>query len=108
MRGTFVYVGPRLSLTGANADEWIALSPGGQSVFAFGLLRLLLENGHAPGLARADAARLGSALSAFTPDFVTKQAGVSGETLERIARHFMAAHSPLVLAEGNGYQDTSP
>ena len=29
-RSPFVYVGPRLSLTAASADEWIAVPPGGQ------------------------------------------------------------------------------
>ena len=108
VRRPFVYVGPRLSLTGAAADEWVPVTPGGQSVFAFGLLRLLLEKNHAPGLTGATMARLASSLSAFTPDLVKEKAGVKEETLRRIAGLFMASRDPLVLAEGNGYQDLTP
>ncbi len=108
MRNAFIYVGPRLSVTGANADEWIAVPPGGQSVFAFGLLRLLIEKGPTPGLSQAAAAQLRSVLSQYTPEFVAARTDVSGDTLRRISSRFMAAKRPLVLAEGLGYQDSHP
>jgi molybdopterin-containing oxidoreductase family iron-sulfur binding subunit len=41
----FVYVGPRLSMTAANADKSITVPFGGESLVALGLLRLLLEQG---------------------------------------------------------------
>ena len=44
-KNVFVYVGPRLSMTAANADQWIMVPPGGESLVALGLLRLLLEQG---------------------------------------------------------------
>jgi anaerobic selenocysteine-containing dehydrogenase/Fe-S-cluster-containing dehydrogenase component len=107
-RNAFIYVGPRLSLTAASADEWIAVPPGGQSVFAFGLLRLLLEKSHGPSLLSAVAAQLRSVLAPFDFNFVRERTGVTRETLQRVAAHFMTARRPLVLAEGNGYQDTDP
>jgi anaerobic selenocysteine-containing dehydrogenase/Fe-S-cluster-containing dehydrogenase component len=107
-RNPFVYVGPRLSLTGASADEWIAVPPGGQSVLAFGLLRVLLERNHAPGLDRGAADRLSAMASGFTPEVVSKRTGVDRDTLHRLAGRFMTAKKPLVLAEGMGYQDTHP
>ena len=101
----FFYVGPRLSMTGANADHWITVPPGGEAVVAFGLLRLLLDKNHSSALPKEDAARLSISLKEFTPEFVEKSTGVKKETLNNLAVSFMKATRPLVLAEGMGYQD---
>ena len=37
VRGTFVQVEPRMSQTGANADEWVPAKPGTEGVLALGL-----------------------------------------------------------------------
>ena len=37
MRGMFVQVESRMSLTGANADQWIPVRPGAEGVLALGL-----------------------------------------------------------------------
>ena len=104
-RNPFFYVGPRLSMTGANADHWISVPPGGEALVAFGLLRLLLDRNHAPALRVEDAVRLRTALADFSPEFVEKNSGVKKETLNNLAAAFMKATRPLVLAEGMGYQD---
>jgi anaerobic selenocysteine-containing dehydrogenase/Fe-S-cluster-containing dehydrogenase component len=104
-KNPFFYVGPRLSMTGANADRWISVLPGGEAVVAYGLLRLLLDRNHSPALDKEDARRLRTALADFTPEFVEKNAGVKKETVNSLAAFFMKAAKPLVLAEGLGYQD---
>jgi len=38
--GTFFFVGPRLSLSATNADEWFAVNPGTEGILALGWLRL--------------------------------------------------------------------
>ncbi|MBI4512726.1 MAG: molybdopterin-dependent oxidoreductase, partial [Gemmatimonadetes bacterium] len=43
----FVFVGPRLSLTAANADEWIATRPGSEMFLALGMARAIVESGWA-------------------------------------------------------------
>jgi anaerobic selenocysteine-containing dehydrogenase/Fe-S-cluster-containing dehydrogenase component len=105
-RNSFVYVGPRLSLTGASADEWIPVSPDGQSVFALGLLRGILERRRDPGWAPSITADVRNRVSGFSQDVVSQKTGVSKETIDRIIRRFATAQRPLVLAEGTGYQDT--
>ena len=42
-KNVFVYVGPRLSMTAANADNAIIVPFGGESLVALGVLRLLLD-----------------------------------------------------------------
>ncbi len=52
--GYFAYVGPRLSMTAANADEWFPCNPGTEAVVASGLQRLL----GGTGLPLADVVRI--------------------------------------------------
>ncbi len=104
-KNPFIYVGPRLSMTAANADHWIATPPGGESLVALGLLHLILEKDHGTALARDDKARVRAATAAFTPDLVAERTGVKKEELHMLARSFMKAARPLALAEGLGLED---
>ncbi|HXN07958.1 MAG TPA: molybdopterin-dependent oxidoreductase, partial [Nitrospiria bacterium] len=48
-RGYHVHIEPRLSLTGANADEWIPLRPGTEGILALGIAQYILERGYFKG-----------------------------------------------------------
>src|SRR5262249_33812474 len=85
IRGTLVQVEPRMSLTGASADEWVAVKPGTEGVVALGLAHVLVTAKLVPGD--------GSALAAFAPDAVEKITGVPAKRLDRIARQ-LAAQRP--------------
>ena len=41
IRGTLIQVEPRMSLTGASADEWIGIRPGTEGILALGLANAL-------------------------------------------------------------------
>jgi molybdopterin-containing oxidoreductase family iron-sulfur binding subunit len=43
--GRFAYIGPRLSLTAANADEWIAIRPGTEVFVALGMIQAIIAEG---------------------------------------------------------------
>ena len=74
----FVYVGPRRSLTGLNADEWVPCKPGTELVVA-------------------------QALSgAMSPAAAAQQCDVPAEQLTRLAREVASAKPGLFLAGGNG------
>lgn len=106
-RGVLVQVEPKMTLTGANADLWVAVRPGTEGVLALGLAHLLLaQGGNAANIPEATQALITShdlaKVSAIT--------GIAGERIERIAA-LLKQHSPsLVLAgapvEGHahGYQ----
>jgi anaerobic selenocysteine-containing dehydrogenase len=76
-RTKFVYVGERLSQTGANADEFVAIRPGTDGVLAL-------------GLARAEG---------YSPEEVEKRTGVPAATVERLAREF-AENAPALAIIG--------
>ena len=57
MRGAFVQVESRMSLTGANADEWVPVKPGTEGVLALGLAHVILANKLRPPTPAAPARR---------------------------------------------------
>src|SRR5262245_16097753 len=94
-RGKFVQVEPRMSQTGANADEWVAIKPGTEGVLALGLAHVIigekLRPAAAAGRAGAQIDGWAGGLPAYTPAEVEKRTGVQAGRVERLAREF-AAH----------------
>jgi molybdopterin-containing oxidoreductase family iron-sulfur binding subunit len=98
----FVYVGPRLSLTGMNADEWIAAKPGTEGVLALAMAQVIMSQ----HLARvpADASRLVSVLAAHAPRAVAQAIGIDEATIVRLAREFARSGGGLAVAGGMATQ----
>ena len=96
--GAFVAAEPRLSLTAANADEWIAIRPGGEMALALGLAYQILSQGLGSGPADRD--RLMDLVAAYTPDAVEKQTDVPAERVRGLARSFAVTRPSLAVAGG--------
>ena len=79
IRGSLIQVEPRMSLTGASADEWVAIRPGTEGVLALGLAKTLG----------------GKNLDQYTPAEVERQTGVRAARVERLAR-ILAEQKPAV------------
>jgi len=102
--GWFVAVGPRLSLTAANADEWVAVPAGGEMAFALGLAHVILAENLGPAVGERGA--LASAVAAWSPEAVERATGVKAADVQRIARLF-SRHAPgLAIAGGIATQGT--
>ncbi|HXD75340.1 MAG TPA: molybdopterin-dependent oxidoreductase [Vicinamibacterales bacterium] len=92
IRGRLVQVEPRMSLTGASADEWVAIRPGTEGILALGLA-------NAVGAKNA---------SQYTPAEVEKQTGIKADRVERLAsmlkdiRPAVAVVAGAPLAQTNG------
>jgi anaerobic selenocysteine-containing dehydrogenase len=102
-RGKLVQVEPRMSQTGANADEWVAIKPGTEGFLALGLAHVILKEklraGDAAGRAGAALEGWSGGLPAFTPEEVEKRTGVAKARIERLAREF-AGNEPAVAIIG--------
>ena len=96
--GEFIAVEPRLSLTGANADEWIAARPGSEMALALGMARVILTEGLGAG--PADRGGLLDQVSAYTPEAVAEQTDVPAETVRRLAHVFASRRPSLAVAGG--------
>jgi len=102
VRGAFVQVEPRMTLTGANADQWIPAKPGTEGVVALGLAHLIIANKLRPASAGRAAAAIdgwSSGLPDYAPTRVEQIAGVPAKRLERLA-HDLAAVSPSLAIVG--------
>ena len=105
-KNLFVYVGPRLSMTAANADHWIAVSPENQSLVALGIIHLLLAKGPAAFINSEQRAILEAQVKNFSPENIESRTGVKAQTLQMVAEKFSKAQKPLALAEGLFCADT--
>jgi anaerobic selenocysteine-containing dehydrogenase/Fe-S-cluster-containing dehydrogenase component len=90
-----VFVGPRMSLTAANADEWLNVPAGAEALVALAMAQVIAsKHGH------AQAASLG----AYTPDQVAKDVGLTAAQITTLADAFAAATPSLAVAGGVGAQ----
>src|SRR5258706_4449970 len=94
--GRFVAIEPRLSLTGANADEWIAVRPGGELALALALVHVIAGENLGAG-AHAEARDL---VEAYAPEAVAAQTGVEPARVTALAREFAKARPSLAVAGG--------
>ena len=104
-KGVFVHASPFLTLTGTNADQWLACAPGSESVLALGLVRHLLDIRRGGHLAPALRAALDPATQAFTPEAVVQRTGLPLAAYERLVVMLAEAKRPLVLGAGSGLAD---
>ena len=103
VRAKFVQVEPRVSQTGASADEFLAVRPGTEGALALGLAHVIMKAGLRPAAAAGRAGALvdgwSSGLPAFTPEAVAKETGMAVARIERLAREF-AGHVPALAVIG--------
>ncbi len=91
-KGRFVFVGPRLSLTGQNADEWIPAKAGSEAAIALALAGELVRRG-------ADAGPYTEMVAQHSLEDAAEAAGVEAEALGALADHF-AEGDALALGPG--------
>lgn len=108
-RGVLIQVEPKMTLTGANADLWVAARPGTEGVVALGVANILLTKNQVSGKGLPKAAL--DVIAEYNVNKVTEISGVGGDTLVRIA-NFLKNHSPSLVLSGesahnhaNGYQN---
>src|SRR5258706_5340037 len=102
VRSMFVPVESRMSLTGANADQWVPVSSGTEGVLALGLAHVILANKLRPATAGRAAAAIdgwSNGLADYAPARVEQITGVAAPRVERLARALTDV-SPAVAVIG--------
>lgn len=89
----FVYVGPRLSMTAANADEFVQVPPGAERLVALTLVKIIVENGWGSN----DLASFMPAINRFLKQ-CGPVPGISPKRLIKLAVMFTDAQSSVALA----------
>jgi len=92
-KGRFVFLSPRLSLTGQNADEWVPLRPGSEAVVALAMANVIAGEG-------GDAGPYQAILGAYDPRSVQDASGVPAEEIEKLARRFVSEGPSVAVGPG--------
>jgi molybdopterin-containing oxidoreductase family iron-sulfur binding subunit len=104
VRGAFVQVEPRMSLTGASADEWVAIRPGTEGVLALGLAHVIMRDKLRPADAAGRAGALvdgwSKGLADYTPQAVEQKTSVKAARIERLARELAEQRPSLAIIGG--------
>src|SRR5579884_90608 len=99
VRGEFVQVEPRLSLTAASADQWIPIRPGTEGLLAVGVGQIILSERRAR-LGKGDQKRFEDFYTRFSLDQIAAQTEVPRKEMIRLAREFSTAAAPLAIGGG--------
>jgi anaerobic selenocysteine-containing dehydrogenase len=103
-RGRFVQVEPRMSLTAANADEWLPAAPGSEGLLALAVAQVILREGLIKDAKAPDF--LKTPLDEHAPEKVAEKVDIPAERIIRIAREFAAAERPLAIGGGAAASST--
>ncbi len=101
-KNLFFQISPYQSLTGANADHWLACNPGSEAVIALGLVRQALDIGKGKDLPKSFQEFLNNTTAPYTQDMVLERSGIPLALYEKLIIQLMGARNPLVLGTGTG------
>jgi len=92
-----VYVGPRLSQTASNSDEWLPAKPGTEGILALALARVAIESG-----AGTEAHRelLSGVLADAEVNTAAERTEVSADRIVRLGKALVAAGNPVAIPPG--------
>ena len=87
----FTFVGPRLSLTGANADEWIEARAGAEGAVALAVAGVV---------AASRGAELPAGLPGVSPEAAAEAAGVPADAIRALGEELAAAENAVAIPPG--------
>jgi molybdopterin-containing oxidoreductase family iron-sulfur binding subunit len=92
-----VYIGPRLSMTAGNSDEWIAAKPGTEGILALGIAKVAFDQSPEAG---ASSGMLGGLLGKYGTNSVSSITEVPAATIQRLGEALAGASNPVALPPG--------
>ncbi|MEE9141258.1 MAG: molybdopterin-dependent oxidoreductase [Gammaproteobacteria bacterium] len=95
-RGTCVQIEPRMSLSGASADQWFPARPGTEILVALAIANAIVEN-HYNG---SDRAAWRTALRNYRPKDVAAATGLAEIQLIGLAKRMASAENPVAISGG--------
>ena len=93
-KGAFAYLGPRLSTTGLNADEWLPIKSGSEAVVALAMAAHIVGSDYSGPYANV--------LQAYSIGDAAAASGIDEDSLRDLADRFSAAERPLAMGPGVG------
>jgi len=97
-RGKCIQIEPRMSLTGANADEWIQAQPGTEGLLALAIAHVIVNNGYYNG---EDQSNWRQVLKPYDPGTISRKTGVAKTRIVGIANEFATSKTSLAIGGGS-------
>ena len=111
VRAKFVQLEARMSQTGANADEWVPVTPGTEGVAGVGSAHVVISAKLRPASAGGGTGAVIDGWAAGLPDYrpqrVEQVTGISPARLERLAREFAAGEPAAAIIGGAALAHTN-
>ncbi|GKS57981.1 menaquinone reductase, molybdopterin-binding-like subunit [Nitrospira sp.] len=106
IRGRFIHIEPRLSLTAANADRWIPIKPGMEGLLAIALGHVVMTEApnRLPAASLEAFARLYGAVDVEQIERITD---VPRNDIVKLGRELATARHPLILGGGTACAHTN-
>ena len=103
-KARFIQIEPRLSLTGASADVWHAVTPETEGLIAAAMVHVIVTEQRSQGVANQVEAQIAELVADASPERISSAAGLSANRIRELARAFSdptlgAGHT---LAVGGG------
>lgn len=95
-RGSLIQIESKMSLTGGNADLWVAIKPGSEGAMALGVANYILGKNPAAGSSLREEQR--SYISSFGLDKTATIAGTTSGHVQRVAEALLNRSPSVVLA----------
>jgi anaerobic selenocysteine-containing dehydrogenase/Fe-S-cluster-containing dehydrogenase component len=102
--GKCAYVGPRLGLTGAKADQWVHARPGSEGILAMAVLNAVVNHGWLAQGSGIDAGALKEFVAAYDPHTVSEGTGVPAEQITKLASWMGQSDGAVALSGGEDPQ----
>jgi anaerobic selenocysteine-containing dehydrogenase/Fe-S-cluster-containing dehydrogenase component len=99
--GRSFYVGPRMSMTAAKCDDWIAAAPGAEAQLAWSVLHVLVAQRWVAQNSGLDLNALSTMVAAYDPAAVSQRTGVPVEMINAMGAAFGKADGAVALASGD-------
>jgi anaerobic selenocysteine-containing dehydrogenase len=110
VRGAFVQIEPRMTPTGAVADEWIPAAPGTEGVLALSLAHVIVKEQLGAGEAGRAVAQIdgwAGGLADYAPEQAAKITGVPAARIQQLARAFAAGRPAVAIVGGPALAQTN-
>ncbi|GKS62853.1 menaquinone reductase, molybdopterin-binding-like subunit [Nitrospira sp.] len=106
VRGRYVHIEPRMSVTGANADQWLPIRPGSEGMLALGIGQLILD-AHRSTLHGQEFERFRRFYGSVRLEDIERATGLSRDVIVRLAQDFDAARAPVAIGGGSACSQTN-
>ncbi|NGZ95740.1 MAG: nitrate reductase [Nitrospira sp. WS110] len=106
VRGRYVHIEPRMSVTAANADQWLPIRPGTEGMLALGIGRLILD-GHQSTSSGKELERFRMFYGSVRLEDIESATGLSRDVISRLAHDFVSARAPLAMGGGSACSQTN-